>query len=188
MARHIAYTRHDGGLDICTPTREIYAIMRDGGYWDGLPPQFLGLQVLLQIRDGIDPAAAVRFVEAVAFGGKSEDEVLEIIKDRDCGHRGTGHVILETEDIPEDRWLRDAWRLGHNSGQIFTDLEAAREAHWNKLQAAVDGENKRRARAFKKEPPLVVDGDALRSAIEGATDTDELLRVWPEGLPAQAVA
>lgn len=185
--KHIAYTRHDGGLDICTPTAEIYQIMRDGGYWDAMPPWFRAVQVFLQIQDGIKPEAAVRFVEAVAFGGKSEDEVLEIIKDRDCAHRGTGHTIIETEDIPDDRWLRNAWRLGHNSGQIFTDLEAAREIHWNRLQAAVEEENKRRAKAFRKEPPLVVDGDALREAIERAGDEDELRRAWPEGLPAQVV-
>ena len=184
--KHIAYTRHDGGLDICTPSAEIFAIMHDGGYWDGEPHWFPAWQVFLQIQDGIKPDAAVRFVDAIVNGGCDEAEVLDIIKDRDCAHRGTGHTILETEEIPVNRWLRDAWRLGHNSGQIFTDLETAREIHWNRLQAAVDEENKRRARAFRKEPPLVVDGDALREAIERA-DAESLLSVWPEGLPAQAV-
>lgn len=179
MAKHIVYTRHDGGVDICTPTAEIYQIMRDGGYWAGLPPLFLMHQAFLQIQDGIKPEHAIRFVKAVAYGGCDEAEVLDIIKDRDCARHGTGHTILETEDIPEDRWFRDAWRLGHNSGQIHTDLELAKPLQWRYVSRAVSQENKRRAEELKRIPPLEPDLEAARSAVLEARDEDELRKVWP---------
>lgn len=178
--RHIVYTRHDGGVDICTPTAEIFRIMQCGGYWDLMPRGFVDAQIERQITAGINPDHARRFALAVAFGGCSEAEVWDIIKDRDCARHGTGHVILDADEIPADRWFRNAWRQGGNSGRIYVDLEAARLAHWDGLLRLTDEANKRRTRALRPLPPIEIDG--LRAPVERASDADELRSIWPEGL------
>lgn len=183
MGRHIVYTRHrDGGVDVCTPTREIFQIMQCGGYWDWMPRGFVDQQVALQIEGGIAPDHAARFAKAVAFGGCSEAEVWDIIKDRDCARLGTLHEMQTTDELP-DRWFRNAWYRSRNGGPIGIDLERARLIQWDRLLFASDEANKRRARALRPLPPIEI-GDTYRSEIERVSDIDRLRKIWPEELAA----
>jgi hypothetical protein len=179
ISKRIVYTRHDGGVSVCGPSAEIFRIMQCGGYWDAMPRGFVDRQIFLQTKGGIAPDHAARFARAVAFGGCSEAEVWDIVKDRDCARHGTLHEIQKTEDLP-DRWFRNAWRRSRNGGPIGVGLEAARLIQWDRLTFAADEANKVRTRALRPLPPIEI--DAYRSPIERANDTDELRRIWPDEL------
>lgn len=186
MPKHIVYTRHsDAGVDVCTPTAEIFRIMQCGGYWDLMPRGFVERQIDLQMQSGIAPDHARRFAHAVAFGGCSEAEVWDIIKDRDCARHGTLHELIDTADLP-DRWFRDAWSRSANGGPVVVNLEKARNVQWKRICHAVSEENKRRALDLFGLAPIRLRKLTYQNAIRNARDDDELKRIWPEGLPCFA--
>ena len=182
ISKRILYTRHDGGVAVCLPSADIFAVMQCGGYWDDRPRGFLQAQIERQISDGIAPDHARRFAMAVAFGGVSEAEAWGIIRDRDCARRGTLHELIDADELP-GRWFRDAWKRSANGGPVGVDLNLARPVQWDRLYAAVERENKNRARSYEAKPELKPEFGTIRSAIRNARDEDELARVWPDGLP-----
>jgi len=121
--RCIAYRPHDGGVAITYPANEAITAMRCGGYWSDRPHGFIDRQIERQIAEGRKPDAARRFTHALAFGGCTTSEALEIIRDRDCSHRGTQIELWDVENVPRDRWFRNAWRQGN--GGIVIDMAAA---------------------------------------------------------------
>lgn len=179
--RGILYTRHDGGVTVTYPTREIFRVMQCGGFWNDKPSGYVQTQIERQISSGIDPDHARRFAHAVAFGGCSEAEVWEIIRDRDCGHLGTLHELIDVSELP-DRWFRDAWRRSSNGGPPSVDLEKAKPIQWKRLLGAVSQENKRRELDLFGLPPIKLHKVTYQTAIKHARDADELRRVWPEEL------
>jgi hypothetical protein len=181
--KHIVFTRHDGGVSVCTPTREVLGQMLNGGFWADKPRWFVDEQVHRQVKAGIREDHAARFAKAIYYGGVSEREAYEIIRDRDTARLGTLHELHDTQDLPPDRWFRDAWRRSHNGGPIGIALEPARLAHWERLTDAVEIANKRRTLALRALPPIEI--EPLRAPVEHARDIDELRRIWPEALPSQ---
>lgn len=181
--KRIVYTAHDGSVSVTCPSAEIFRIMAVGGYWDLAPRGFVERQIELQIKGGIDPDHARRFAHAVAFGGCTAAEVWDIVKDRDCARHGTLHELHDVDDIPVDRWFRDAWSRSRNGGPIGIDLEKARPLQWERLASAVDAENKRRVKAWYRRDPLQIDEGRIRDAISAAQCHEELKHVWIEGLP-----
>lgn len=180
--RHIVYTRHeDRGVSVCTPTAEIFRIMQYGGYWDHMPRGFIGRQIELQIEGGIAPDHARRFAHAVAFGGCTQAEVWDIIKDRDCARHGTLHELIDTSELP-DRWFRDAWARSHNGGPVGVDLEKAKVIQWRKLLDAVSQENKKREYDIFGLPPIEFPRLTYETAIKHARDDEELRKIWTPGL------
>lgn len=177
----ILYTRHDGGVSICYPAPDIFNIMQRGGYWDDRPHGFVEAQIQRQIGDGIDPDHAKRFAHAVAFGGCSEAEAWDIIKDRDCARHGIHHELINPQELP-DRWFRDAWCRGHNGGPVYVDIGKARKIQWQKINYAVALENGRREQDLFGKSPIKLIKDEYRSFIMKARDEDELRRIWPEEL------
>jgi hypothetical protein len=183
MRKVIVYTRHDGGVSVCTPTDDIMRWMGCGGLWAGEPRGYADTQIERMVGDGREPGAARRFVDAVMFGGCTTAEAYEIIRDRDCAHLGTGIELWDVSDVPPDRWFRDAWRRSHNGGPICVDLASARQIQFRKAIDAVESENKRRARDLMRFDRTVdVDPDAIRRAVMAASDESELRAVWPKGL------
>jgi hypothetical protein len=160
----------------------MFSIMQCGGYWDLAPRGFVEVQVERQIRDGINPDHARRFAQAMAFGGCSESEVWEIIKDRDCARFGIHHEIVSTDDLP-DHWFRDAWARGHNGGPVFVDMVKAREVQWRKILHSVSEENKARRLSLNSRPLVRISKTEYQKYISRAVDEDELKRVWPESVP-----
>lgn len=179
--KHIVFNRHNGGVSVCTPSKEVLGQMLHGGFWAGKPKSFIDEQVRRQGLAGIREDHAARFAKAIYYGGVSEREAYEIIRDRDTARLGTLHELQDTEDLPSDRWFRDAWRRSHNGGPIGIALEPARLAHWGRLTDAAEIANKARTRALRPLPPINI--DAFRAPIERARDTDELRQIWPDGLP-----
>lgn len=180
--RGIIYTTPDGGVEICTPSVEIFEIMQRGGFWDEYPRGFIDEQIRRQIGDGIDPDHARRFANAVAFGGCSEAEAWGIIRDRDCARRGTLHDLIDPSDLP-DRWFRDAWRRSSNGGPPSVDLKKAQVIQWRKLVDAVSRENKRREFDLFGKRAIKLNKLTYQRAIKNARDDDELRRVWHPSLP-----
>ena len=173
----IVYTRHDGGVSVCYPTPEIFHVMQCGGFWDDRPRGFIEKQIERQVSDGIAPDHAKRFAYAVAFGGCTQAEVWEIVRDRDCARHGTLHELIDVSDLP-DRWFRDAWRRSSNGGPPSVDLEKAKPIQWQKLVDAVSRENKRRELDLFGPPPIELPRLTYQNAIKRARDDDELRRIW----------
>jgi hypothetical protein len=129
MPKRIVYTRHDGGVSICTPSLTALRYMTGGGgrwddvlYWDR---EFLDRQIAAQAKDGVGEWAAARFVHAMQFGGLTDAEAYGVMRDRFCAHLGTGCELWAVTDIPTDRTYRDAWRRSHNGGPIIIDPKVA---------------------------------------------------------------
>lgn len=168
---------------MCYPSPDIFQIMQSGGYWNDRPRGFIEKQILRQVNDGINPDHAKRFAHAVAFGGCSEVEAWEIIRDRDCARHGIHHELVNPLDMP-DRWFRDAWVRGHNGGPVYIDIKLATEVQWRKIQHATAVENGRRASALFGKPEIKLSKDKYRRLITMARDEQELKSIWPDGVPA----
>lgn len=178
FGRGILYTRHDGGVSVCYPTRNIFCVMQAGGWWDDRPRGYIEEQIRRQVESGIDEEHATTFAYAVAFGGVNEAEAWTIIRDRDCARHGFDFQKIHSDDLP-DRWFRDAWtRKSSNSGLPYVDLAAAREIQWTKIMDAYETENKRRARKLFGRPARLR-RTVYERAIMRASSADELKRVYP---------
>jgi hypothetical protein len=181
MPKRIVYTRHDGEVAVSAPSLTAMTYMTGGGgRWDGFPRGFLDRQIAEQATCGVGEWAAVRFVRAMQFGGLSSAEAYAVMRDRFCGHLGTGHELWDVDDIPTDRWFRDAWVRGHNGGPIDVSLSKARGVQFRRIRSAVDVENRHRLDHIDHfDCPIVPDWSAIRDAIRRAENETELRRVWP---------
>lgn len=179
MRHRIVYTRHDGGVSVNCPAPRAIRELQTGA-WGGKPRGFADREIEFSIRDGRNPEGVRRFAMAMCKGGVTEREAWAIIRDRDCLHKGTLHELQDLADLP-DRWFRDAWRRSSNGGPVGVSLELARPIHWDRLQDAIDRENKRRERLLNPIAPLDA-AENYRSAVRHARDDDELKRIWPASL------
>lgn len=158
-----------------------------GGAWNGQPFALLGELVrrktdpVLQRGNPCTVEAATRFVKAAQFGGKSVDEAWEIIADHDCGRRGDLIEIVAVDELPPDRWFRNAWRRGANGGPVYVDLEAARLVQFQTIGNVLYAFNQWRATRFL--PPVELDPALVALRIGDARDEAELRAVWPDELP-----
>lgn len=177
--RRIVYTRHDGGVTVCTPAPQCLADMARGGHWGPIARGFLDDQIDRQVANGIAPDAAARFVRALAFGGATEAEAYAIIRDRDCGHLGSGHELWDTDELP-DRWFRDAWRRSSNGGPIRLDLDTARGMQWRRMRAAVAHRTAELTADWRRAGDGVrVDWGAMSGRLAAADDERAIRAVWP---------
>lgn len=154
-----------------------------GGLWGNRPRGFFDEQVRRQVASGIPEHAAVAWIEAMQYGGKTDAETWGVIRDRTHNPTGYAHELMEFAELPSRRF-RNAWVRGHNGGPPTVSLHKARPIQWRKIVDAKDIENQRRERVFDDMlGPLKLDEQSLKTAIRHARDEDELARVWPEGLP-----
>lgn len=183
MRKRIVYTRNDGGVSICHPSASIISWLGRGGLWSKHPRGFAERQIESMIARGVRADAARRYAKAILFGGCTTAEALEIIRDRDCAHLGTAIELWDIEDIPGDRWFRDAWKRSRNGGPISIDLKAARPIQFQKITHAVNAENKRRSSDFERfDQKIEPDFYKLKAAILASRDEVELRHVWPKEL------
>jgi hypothetical protein len=179
--RRIVYTRPDGGVVVCTPTRWCISMLANGGFFPGG-----GVAVEQQVERGLAAGrkewAVRRYVRAMQDGGCTTAEAYEIVRDRDCGHLGSGFELWAAGDLP-DRWFRDAWQRSHNGGPIMIDLKAARAIQFRRIKMAAERENKRRAAEIDLFDHLIeLPLGAIRDRIHKAQGVDELRRIWPQEL------
>ncbi len=179
--RCILYTAYDGCAHVCTPSSAAIEWLGQGGRWRGHGID-LDEQVERQVADGIREHAARRFVRAMDKGGCTTAEAYDIIRDRDCGHRGTAFELIDTRDLP-DRWFRDAWRRGHNGGPVDLDMDAARDIQFCRIRAAVARMRVARVQSLKTYgKPLRIRMGVIADRIRKADCPDDLRRIWPEGV------
>ena len=169
----IVFTRPNGKVSITRPSNTLLAWMGNGGRWNGFDPGFADRQIDKLCEEGISWCAASRYVRAMQFGGCTSAEAWGIIRDRFCGHLGTGFELWSDADIPSDRWFRDAWRRSHNGGPIGLDLKMAKKIQLQRLSRAAHNTG-----AFLQI-------GRWRDRIRQAKDGEELRRVWPKGLESR---
>jgi hypothetical protein len=209
MPKRIVFTRHDGGVAVCAPSLTALRFMTGGGgrwdpppgkmwhRWDDkshlidvpyhlrgqrfiAPTWFLNAQIDAQAKDGVGERAARRFVHAMQFGGCTDAEAYELMRDRFCAHHGTGIELWDVDDVPKDRWFRDAWVKSHNGGPIDVSLSKARGVQFRRINNAVEIENNRRRQDINLfDRSVQPDWSAIRDAIRRAENEVELRRVWP---------
>ena len=78
-----------------------------------------------------------RFVMAMQFGGCTDAEAYELMRDRFCAHHGSGIELWDVGDVPQDRWFRDAWVRSHNGGPIDVSLRKARSIQFRRINDAI---------------------------------------------------
>lgn len=167
--RLIVYTRPDGKVSVCAPSLTALSYMTSGGgRWDDIlrtDRDFLDRQIAAQAEYGVGERAARRFVHAMQFGGCTDAEAYEIMRDRFCAPHGSAFELVDS--LPHDRWFRDAWRRSHNGGPICVDMKMAR-----KIQLArIGGLSKRRK--------LDLRWSRWRQMIRAAETPERLKQVWP---------
>ena len=144
MPKRIVFTRHDGGVAVCAPSLTALRFMTGGGgRWDGCPRGFLDRQIAKQSEE-CGERNAHHFVHAMQFGGCTDAEAYELMRDRFCADEGTGIELWDVGDVPTDRWFGDAWLRSHNGGPINVSLARARGIQFRRIRSAVDIANKRR--------------------------------------------
>jgi hypothetical protein len=188
MPKRIVYSRPDGGVSVCAPSLTALRFMTGGGgRWDGHPRGFLDRQIAKHAEE-CGERNAHRFVMAMQFGGCTDAEAYEVMRDRFCAHMGSGIELWDVADVPADRWFRNAWVRSHNGGSIDISLSKARAIQFRKIKAAVELENRgRRVDINLFDHPICPDWSAIRDAIRRAHDVADLRRVWPAGLDGQDV-
>jgi hypothetical protein len=169
-ARRIVYTRQDGGVSVCAPSRTALAYMTGGGgRWNGFSPGFLDRQIAEQAKSGVGERAAAAFVRAMQFGGCSTGEAYAIMRDRFCAPYGSAFEVFDAEELP-DRWFRNAWARSHNGGPICIDMARAREIQMRRIKAA--------ARRHRAELELA----RWRERIRRVDCPQQLRHIWPKRL------
>lgn len=183
MTSGIVFTRPGGFVSVCWPDRACLHWLAHGGYWAGAAPEWLEEQVDRHVRAGHREHAVRRYIRAMREGGCTTAEAYGVIRDRDCGHRGSGFEMWRAGDLP-DRWFRAAWRRSPNGGPILIDMGAARDIQLERIGRAIDRENARRRSWVSGKPPLDIAIGPIRDKIHRADEPGDLRRIWPEELAA----
>jgi hypothetical protein len=167
--RLIVYTRPDGGVSVCAPSLTALRYMTNGGgRWDDIllaDREFLDRQIDAQAANGVGERAARRFVHAMQFGGCTEAEAYEIMRDRYCAPHGSAFELVD--GVSHDRWFRNAWRRSHNGGPIGIDMVVARKIQLAKLQN------------FSQQRHLDLRWPRWRQLVRAADTPERLKQIWP---------
>lgn len=178
--RCLVHSRPDGGVSITYPSpRTFRAITGAGGLLTAYGLAFeRALSVML--ANGRDERAARRWLRALEHGGRSEADAWALLRWRCVDPTHTAVEVCETDDLPADRWFRNAWRRSPNGGPIWIDLERARPVQRWRIAGALAEENAARSRRL--EEPVVVDFSAIRRATQQAESLEQLWAIWPDVL------
>ena len=159
---------------------------RGGGWFDHnelSPQRALKYEIDKQVNNGRNPSVTKRHVHALAFGGLTDAEFYELIRDRACAPYGTAHDLWDVDDVPKDRWFRNAWRRSPNGGPIEIDLEKARPIQAAHIDRAVNRIKRPKnvlTYLLPQSPPRKFNLKHLASRIREARDEFELRSIWPD--------
>ena len=182
----ILTTGFNGNVLVTYPTEEARSFMtRGGGWFDHHERGIRGglkYEIDKQVAQGLPEEATIRLLNAMAFGGCTDAEFYEIIRDRDCWNMGTMQELSSITDLP-DRWFRDAWKRSANGGPVMIDLEKARPIQAQHIDDAIQRANSRPtgllAELFPLKPVIEFNMAKLAQKIRDARDDLELRAVWP---------
>ena len=145
---------------------------------------FLGMtrdgQIASFVNRGIREDVAFKWMNALLMGGLTDAEAYELIRDKDTALDWTGKELWDRDEVPADRWYRDAWSRSHNGGPININLSRAKSIQFREIKNAVDSENKRRQSDLELfDIPVACDLAFFRERIRKADDEIELRHIWP---------
>jgi hypothetical protein len=179
----IVFTRPDGGVSITQPSQEFMDWLSNGGYFKTLAPGIIEPWIELKISQGRDPGGVKKFAIALRDGGHSTAECYGLMRDFECLHKGTGFELWSLEDIPADRWFRNAWIRSPNGGPIDIDMDAARKIQFSRVKGASDEENEKRKSDLKRFDDLIdLPWGKIRDQIQAAEEPKQLRSIWPQEL------
>lgn len=189
MDRRIVATGFDGGVRVTDPAKEIHAVMTRGGGWfdrnEMTIQRAMKYEIDKQVNNGRDPRVVKRHIHALAFGGMTDAEFFELIRDRDAAPFGTGCELWHVDELPTDRWFRHAWRRSPNGGPISIDLEKAKLIQIEMIDKRINQMNRREEGALMKfmvpqVKKLRFNLRAMARKIGEARDEYEVRSVWPD--------
>lgn len=192
MDYRIVSTDFDGKVRVTCPAPEIHAVMTRGGGWFDFDEKGIERAIKYeldkQINNGRDKRVTERHVKALAFGGMTDAEFFEHIRDRDVAVWGTGCELWHIDDVPKDRWFRNAWRRSANGGPIVIDLEKAKLIQIKKIEQRIGELTPKQGALMKFITPKIqkmrFNLKAMAIMIGEARDEYELRGIWPDAFTA----
>lgn len=180
-SKRILYTRADGGVGVVAMTQWCQRALTCGGGWLSYAGTTAAREAAKAEARGCDPRIEYRFATALEHGGCTDAEAWSLIRDRDLPSDAGAADLVDLDDLPGDRWFRNAWGRSHNGGPIVVRLDAARQIQRQRISDAVTQENARRQRLWL--PDLCPDYGSLSLAIDRAESVAELKALWPREVP-----
>jgi len=196
--KRIVSTRPDGGLYITLPTTWALGVMTGAG--GAIEPGRIESQIASKVARGIAPQAARTFVEALVFGGLTEDEAIAAIQATDVPADGANPEVRDESEFPASAVFSDAWQRPNVGDPISVNMPRARDIHTERMAAALDGEivqlriSERRER-LKGNPSQAnqhaadrtvleaLNLGALATQIANAATPEALNAIWPAKVP-----
>lgn len=143
--------------------------------------------VVIRNREEIEP-----FVRALAYGGTTEDQAAQLIAIANSPNGVTAR-ITHVENIPTDRYFRDAWTDDNDTETVDIHMEKARIIHMNNLRKLRDKKFLEMGFPVKLDPALeaaIIPGEtrekleALRDMpqsldLERIKTPEDLKAIWP---------
>lgn len=136
---------------------DVFALIRDDG----------SLSILTMAADDVDIA-------------------IEIGKLATIGINVVSHKEIKTDDLPRDRYFREAWMYS-GSGPVTIDMTKARTVHMDRIREVRDEKLRQLDIETLKGIDVQAEKQVLRDIPEtfdlsGAATPDDLKALWPEEL------
>lgn len=147
------------------------------------------------VRAGHDATFSQRWIKALLAGGENDNTALDLVRQKTFPGRD-GQSAIEPDQLPPDRFFRDAWK--REGDAITIDMVAARTVFADRVIAAkaeqadvliksvetsqVSGDPADELEA-RYESLVAMDLRALGARVMAAQSTDELKALWPAELP-----
>ena len=143
-------------------------------------------------------AVATRWASALAFGGLTEQQALELIRDRDGPSDRVRTEIVEVSAIvAQDRYFRKGWECPVASTQIVCNMVKARQIHMDNIRLVRDRElvkldvlwlQAQETANLIEQQRIVTEKQRLRDIpqtfdLSGYVSPATLKAAWPTALP-----
>ena len=103
----VVHNRNDGGVTISYFSSSLLAVMMGTGY--GWNQERINYEVGKFVAGGKAEDIVLPYMEAVANGGVTEAQAIELINAKDDKANCLGCTVIEDTDLPSDQYFRDAW-------------------------------------------------------------------------------
>jgi hypothetical protein len=103
----VVHSRSDGGVTVSHFSSSILAVMTGAGYvWS---QERIDYEVGKFVAGGKAEDVIRPYVTALANGGVTEAQAIELIRAKDDKADCLSCTVIEDTDVPTDRYFRDAW-------------------------------------------------------------------------------
>ena len=107
MAKRIVHVRADGSISISTQSPTVIALMTGSGR--GWTQERIDYEVAKFVASGKSEGIVRPYMDALAVGGVTEDQAIELIRAKNDKADCLGCTVIEDMDLPTDRYFRAAW-------------------------------------------------------------------------------